>query len=125
MQHITEKLHLFWRSKYNWTLVVLTLFLYYILSSTYSSNSNYDMVKDLYHYFIFANIGILVALIIRNTEKTSHLVSFAGVSLLIEVITILSLKSYAVPGFFSILLVPVSIFAFLCLLKETVLSVAK
>ena len=74
------------------------------------------MVKDVYHYFIFTSMGILVASIIKNTEKSSHIAKFAASTLILEILTILSIKTYAIPGIFTNLLAPVSIFVFLYLL---------
>ena len=122
MHKLVNQIYSFLDTKYNWSLSVLTFVIYCILCSPYSSNSNYDMPKDIFHYFIFANIGILVACIIRG-GKDAHLVQCSVLSLILQIVSIMSIKSLAVPGIFSVILVPASIFAFLYLLKETADSV--
>ena len=110
-------------TKYNWSLCILTLVIYFILSSSYSSNHNYDMPQDLYHYFIFTNIGILVACIIKGAEKNTHLLEVSVLSLILQILTILAIKSLIIPGVIISIFVPASIFIFLYLLKETAGSV--
>lgn len=122
MNKFVSHIYSFLDTKYNWSLSVLTLVIYYILYSPYSSNSSYDMAKDVYHYFIFANIGILVACIIRG-GKDAYLVQFSVLSLILQILTILTIKSLIIPGIFTAIFVPASIFAFLFLLKETANSV--
>ena len=123
MHKFVSHIYSFLNTKYNWSLCVLTFVIYMILSSSYSSNQNYDMPKDLYHYFIFANIGILVACIIKGTGHNAHLAQVAVLSLILQILTILAIKSFLVPGMIVGLLLPTSIFVFLYLLKEAVGSV--
>ena len=122
MHKFINHIYSFLDTKYNWSLALLTLVIYFILFSPYSSNSNYDMAKDLYHYFIFANIGILVACIIKGAGR-AHVLELAVLSLILQILTILIIKSLIVPGIITGIFAPVSIFVFLYLLKETAHSV--
>lgn len=123
MHQFVNHIYSFLDTKYNWSLCLLTFIIFIIFSLPYSSNSNYDMTKDLYHYFIFTNIGILVACVIKDSQKNAHLLKTAVLSLILQILTILSIKSLVIPGFITIIFVPISIFVFLYLLKETVGSV--
>ena len=123
MNQFIDKAYSFLDTKYNWSLIVLTLVIYFLLAAPYSSNANYDMPKDLYHYFIFTNIGILVASIIRTSGKHTTLTQITVLSLLLQIITILSIKTVVIPAIFTSILIPLSIFVFLYLLKETARSI--
>lgn len=106
---------------YNWSLVLLTVIIFYLLISPYSSQGNYDMFVNFYNYVIFISAGIyLVALNLKESDKALRqtIVLLSSSTIMLSILSILFVKSIMIPGFFGLITSAISIFMFLVLIKN-------
>lgn len=117
---ITNTMNCLFNTKYNKSLVVMTLALYYVLSMfSYSSNMNFDMYLTVNNNIkIFSMLAILIGFF-KNTEESRVLINIGITSFLLSFISIIMSKTFmplsSEINFF--ILAPLNIFVFFLLIK--------
>jgi hypothetical protein len=119
-QTIITKLASLVDTKFNIGLIVLTGTIFLVITSfPYNSNSNFDMVPAFIHYTIFLSGSCITAsFTTRRVEGSSQVNATAIISFVLSGITLLLVKSYAMPRIGYFVFFPLNIFCSLLLIKN-------
>jgi len=118
VEHIlSELLHSFLVTPYNWSLVGLAAFLWSCVCYFGYFNTNFDMISSVSYYIMLLS---LVTIIIGFTKKElgTNLVKLGIVTELVNIFSLCSSKSVVFQQFGIFILLPICLFLFLLQLKN-------
>ncbi|MFP3011451.1 MAG: hypothetical protein ACEY3D_00110 [Rickettsia sp.] len=112
---------------YNFSLVLLTIIIWYIFCYVPFANAGYDRANSMFSYIIFFSGGSVIASYVKQKQEALDQVGIcATASMLLSMMSLLLCKSI---GLWEVvhygvmwLLVPSSIFVFLLLVKTIVIG---
>lgn len=122
--HIMNKIL---NTPYNFSLLLLTVIIWYIFCYVPFANAGYDRTSSMFHYIMFFSGGSVIASYVKQKQEALDQVgTYGAASMLLSMMSLLLCKSL---GLWTIihysvmwLLVPSSIFIFLLLVKTIVIS---
>ena len=111
-------------TRYNWSLLLMTAIIWAFTGGLfpYSSNSNFDMIKEVARYMQYFSLPAIIYGLIRYNTKdalmTTKILRLGIVTYILSLLMLITIKNFGLVFYFGLLVVkPLSIFSFLLLIQ--------
>ena len=113
-------------TRYNWSLLLITAIIWAFTGGLfpYSSNNNFDMIKEVAGYIQYFSLPAIIYGLIRYNTKDAlmptKILRLGVVTYVLSLLMLITLKNFGLVFYFGLLVIkPLSIFSFLLLIQAT------